>query len=363
VFEDKSIGPEMLSGLSVSCLEWLHKKMHQAASLDRGQLVQDHILVLQEIAKRGMEHEVADEFDLNTVEFASGDLGLSSEELELLGLQKQTVPPPDASTEDKRKAQKARSKRFGIEALEDNVRLSFPSDGPTKLSEYGDPVNLKFFLDTPGRARNGRVRFKQFAAAYSQTKSKAVVHERIVRAELKHGVKPSFDENDPLDKLLPTGLKDRLKGGKGSVAKVCDPDCSQCGVCSCAGDGSELTVRLLPVEKAKEDKRIVFGIVLEPGEVDAHGDTISEEVISKAAHGWLATSQDRGVQHTKIVNSKIEIFESYISPVALKIGGQKVKAGSWLLMYHVLDDDLWSDIKKGKFTGFSIGGFARRAKL
>lgn len=123
-------------------------------------------------------------------------------------------------------------------------------------------------------------------------------------------------------------------------------------------DSSE--VRLLPVEKADEERQIVLGIVLEPDEVDTQEDTVGDDEIEGAAHLWLARFQDRGLMHEKIVNSKIEIYESYIAPVNLTIGGQRVKKGTWLLMYHVTDDALWKDIKSGKLTGFSMGGFARR---
>ena len=121
-------------------------------------------------------------------------------------------------------------------------------------------------------------------------------------------------------------------------------------------------VRLLPVAKAEEEKRIVFGVVLEPDEVDAQGDTISAEEIEEAAHLWLARFQNRGLMHRQLVNSQVEIFESYIAPADLTINGQRVKKGSWLLMYHILSDELWRRIKSGELTGFSMGGFARRVE-
>lgn len=130
------------------------------------------------------------------------------------------VPDADASTEDKREAQKKRSEKYGIEALEDKgERLSYPSNFPTKESLYGDPVNLKFPHATAdneidvGRATNARTRFKQFADTYEKEKSKKIVHTRIVEAELKAGASPGYDENDPLDKLLPQELVDKLEQG------------------------------------------------------------------------------------------------------------------------------------------------------
>lgn len=124
-----------------------------------------------------------------------------------------------------------------------------------------------------------------------------------------------------------------------------------------------VNVRLLPIDKRAADLQIVFGVVAEPGEVDAHGDTIREPVIVNAAHKWLAKFQNRGLNHRTMVNDQVQIYESYIAPVELKIGGQKVKKGSWLLMYKILDSKLWEKIRKGQLTGFSLGGFGRRVKL
>ena len=120
-------------------------------------------------------------------------------------------PRDGRSREQLEAARKARAARFGIEVLETGSALTFPSGFPTQLDQYGDPVNLKFPFDTVERARNGRVRFKQFADTYSQDSSKRVVHTRIVEAELKFGVKPDIDPDDPLDRLLPAALRERAE--------------------------------------------------------------------------------------------------------------------------------------------------------
>lgn len=125
-------------------------------------------------------------------------------------------------------------------------------------------------------------------------------------------------------------------------------------------------IPLLPVEKKDEDKQIVLGVVLEPGTKrdgtvdDSHGSVISDDEIERAAHLWLARFQNRGLQHKTIVNSKVEIYESYIAPVNMTIGGRKIKKGTWLLMYHILDSALWEKVKKGEITGLSMGGFAKK---
>lgn len=125
-------------------------------------------------------------------------------------------------------------------------------------------------------------------------------------------------------------------------------------------------VRLLSVEKSLElpqDKQVILGVVLEPMEADAHKEFESAEEIEQAAHRWLAVKQNRGLQHKQVVNSKVEIYESYIAPVDFKIGKEMVKKGTWLMMLHVLDAEIWKRIKSGALTGLSIGGFARKRKL
>ncbi len=256
------------------------------------------------------------------------------------------VPDPSASTEEKRQRQRERASQYKIEPLDGKgERLTFPAAYPKNEKEYADPVNLMFPLVPDGRAKNARARYKQFADdIYSRTQSKKIVHTRIVERLLAIGASPSYNEEDPLDKLLPEPVKSKMKDRLNQ------------------SDEQEKTVKLLPIEKANEEKQIVFGIVLEPDSVDAQGDTIDQETIAVASHLWLARFQNRGLMHEKMINSKVEIYESYLAPTNLTFNGARVKKGSWLLMLHVLDKDLWGDIKSGKLTGFSMGGFARRVR-
>lgn len=134
------------------------------------------------------------------------------------------VPSADASPEDKRDAQMARSRQYGIEALETGANLSYPSGDPTSESLYGDPCNLKYPLGytdnqkSPERVRNALSRFKGNYQTYKKESSRARVYERIVRVALSLGIDVSYDPSDPVDSLLPGDLKDRL--AKSETAKV-----------------------------------------------------------------------------------------------------------------------------------------------
>lgn len=149
--------------------------------------------------------------NLRVEEVSLVDAAANEEEWFIVKRLEKAVPSADATNEEKRAAQKARSEKYGVEALDgEGENLTFPSGEPTSEADYGDPVNLKYQMGDEAHARNARARFKQAADTYSQTKSKRVVHERIVRRELQFGVDVNFDPDDPLDQLLPSDLKDRL---------------------------------------------------------------------------------------------------------------------------------------------------------
>lgn len=112
------------------------------------------------------------------------------------------------------------------------------------------------------------------------------------------------------------------------------------------------------IVKSNHEKKLIYGIVLEPDTVDAHGDIISKEEIEKSCHFYMLNSQTIGLQHEEVAPARV--VESYIAPVEFQLGKGQVKKGSWVLAVKVLDDDKWKKVKQGKFTGFSIGAIGNR---
>ncbi len=143
--------------------------------------------------------------------------GIASHLIPLIGVeyirldQESLAPSRDMDREKLQALREQRSERYGIEILESGSNLTFPADRPTSLEDYADPVNLKYPLTPAGRARNARSRFKQAADEYQNRRSRAVIHERIVARLLEIGAKPSIDDSDPLDRLLPKGLKEKAE--------------------------------------------------------------------------------------------------------------------------------------------------------
>lgn len=271
---------------------------------------------------------------------------------EFLLVEKGLIPNKDMTREELKASQKQRSERFGIEAV-DGSALTFPKGFPTDLADYGDPVNLKFPIESAERARNARVRFKQFAnEIYSQETSKSTVHERIVKRELEFGINVTISEGDPLDQLLPAGLKDNknVTVTKGNEVPV------------------ETEVKKLLILKQMEEQQTALGIVLEPNVVDLHGDTYEDDDVVNAAWFFMEEMQNIGKNHTSFVNDKVSILESYTAPTDMTIdagknGKVKIKKNTWLMRVRVKDKALWDEVKKGELTGFSIGAIVTAETL
>lgn len=119
-------------------------------------------------------------------------------------------------------------------------------------------------------------------------------------------------------------------------------------------------VRIVRKDEQAGELRVVLGIVLEPEVVDAQNDVYDADEIARAAHGWMEDYQNIGHMHRVLVNNGVKPVESYLCPVDCEIGGQQVKAGTWLMAVHVISDAIWAQVKAGELTGFSIGGYAQR---
>lgn len=117
----------------------------------------------------------------------------------------------------------------------------------------------------------------------------------------------------------------------------------------------------VPILKVAAEKQLATGVVLEPDEVDAQGDTQSAEVIQEAAHEFLSVynrATELGINHKIFGEIGVELAESWIAPFDLQLGSQAVKAGSWIMTVKFTDPRRWAQVKRGAITGFSIGGWA-----
>lgn len=131
-----------------------------------------------------------------------------------------------------------------------------------------------------------------------------------------------------------------------------------------AGDHVEVR-KTVPIVKINLEERLVYGVVYEPNVADAHGDTMTAGEIKKACHGFMeryATLEgDTGTDHvSKAGRAQLPIVENFLAPVGYTLGKQTITPGTWVMVARARDDQLWADVKAGRYTGWSFEGFGRR---
>lgn len=110
------------------------------------------------------------------------------------------------------------------------------------------------------------------------------------------------------------------------------------------------------IKSNDEAERLVYGIVYEPDTIDAHGDFADEKTIEKAAHEFMLKYRQIDKNHDFVAGVG-EVVESYIAPADMKLNGEPVKKGTWILTTKA-DEDTWEAVKKGEFQGYSLAGIA-----
>ena len=140
-----------------------------------------------------------------------------------------------------------------------------------------------------------------------------------------------------------------------------------------AHGNSVLQGEFLPITKAQAKKQLVYGVVLEPNSLDSQDDFMLPHQVERTAHGYLkrairGTSSVAKLQHRRIGFKKekpsIVPVESFIAPCDFTYDGMDmIKKGTWVMVMHVEDPNLWQDFLDGKYTGFSVGGSGIRRAM
>lgn len=118
------------------------------------------------------------------------------------------------------------------------------------------------------------------------------------------------------------------------------------------------------LKSMNDEKRLAYGIVLKPDVVDSQGDVMTAEEIEKAAHDFFINSRIMDFQHKEDLPSERAVpVESFIAPSDLTINGHPVAKGSWVMVTHIPDEGIWTQIKKGRIMAYSIRGLGKRTPL
>jgi uracil-DNA glycosylase len=139
------------------------------------------------------------------------------------------------------------------------------------------------------------------------------------------------------------------------------------------------TQHAVSISKQLAEKRIVYGVVLDPYQFDSQDDWIPPAEIEQTAHRYLSTSRVVGIQHQKMAEATV--VESWLWPYPssadyaaamanephlayrAKFGNQTVHSGSWLMGTRIDDAAVWEKVVAGEITAYSIGGFGQRTPI
>lgn len=131
--------------------------------------------------------------------------------------------------------------------------------------------------------------------------------------------------------------------------------------------GKAREVKLVKAEQPPGEEHFVLGVVLEPlkemKSKDSQDDTYSAEEVRKACHFYMENYRNIGKQHTEIINGDVLILENWIARSDFVENGEKVYKGTWCQGLRICKAELWQDIKDGKITGLSIGGWADTTRV
>jgi hypothetical protein len=120
----------------------------------------------------------------------------------------------------------------------------------------------------------------------------------------------------------------------------------------------------IEIVKADDERRMVYGIVYTPDEVDAHGDTATKEVIENMAYNFMRNSRTANVDR----QHDYESDEGFVAESWIERDGElrmfpEEKEGTWAVGIKVENETTWSAIKGGRIGGISMAGFAQTEKL
>ena len=127
--------------------------------------------------------------------------------------------------------------------------------------------------------------------------------------------------------------------------------------------GVEIVEKTVHIAKSDSKRRVAYGIVLAPDEVDDEQDTISKEEIEKAAYAFMLAGRSQQVDS----DHDGEAGKGFVAESWLVRSGDPLFAeeseGAWTVGIKVTDTETWERVEQGELTGFSVAGLARRTPV
>lgn len=123
--------------------------------------------------------------------------------------------------------------------------------------------------------------------------------------------------------------------------------------------GEEVVDRAFDIIQKDEARRMAYGIVYAPDEIDTEGDTMTREEIEKAAYGFMEKRRTTSID----ADHDGEAGRGYVAESWIIRAGDPLfvhePAGAWAIGVRVTDEPTWQRILKGELTGLSLAGVGR----
>jgi hypothetical protein len=121
------------------------------------------------------------------------------------------------------------------------------------------------------------------------------------------------------------------------------------------------------ITKVDDEQRMIYGyasVVTKGGKpvVDRQGDIISPATMEKAATEFMLGARNGLTMHKGEPTTTIVHSMPFTKEIQSAFGIESDLEG-WLIAVKVHDDETWDRMKKGEFTGFSIGGRATKVEV
>lgn len=118
------------------------------------------------------------------------------------------------------------------------------------------------------------------------------------------------------------------------------------------------------VIKVDEEQHIIYGwasVTTEKGEpvIDLDGEVIETDTLVKAANDFMEYSRVGLTMHDGDQTGMVLHSFPVTKEICSALGIQCDKEG-WIVGYKVYNDEIWKDVKSGKYAAFSIGGRAKK---
>lgn len=114
----------------------------------------------------------------------------------------------------------------------------------------------------------------------------------------------------------------------------------------------------IEIKKIDDEKRMVYGIVYSPDEVDSQGQYSTAAEIEKAAEIFMKAGRTKMIDknHDEIAGQGF-IKESWIKKDVEPLFPNE-KNGSWIVGIKIENENTWEEIKQGDVAGLSMQGSA-----